>query len=182
MATILWRSRDPLGMERCVLTPVDGGYRLAGTALLHAAGEAHEIRYSVITDAAWRTTTVGAHVQSGSGDRRMALHADGEGAWSVGDTPVLELYGAVDVDLAWTPATNSLPLARLDIAVGESAEVTVAHIDFPGHDVSRKTQRYTRVGSDTYRYESEGYTAELTLRPDGLVGRYGDLWDEVSGA
>lgn len=180
MTHVLWRATDGMGFDRCSLDEIPGGYRLSGTALLAIADEAYEIRYSVITNPAYATTTVGAHVQSSGNDRRMALQADGEGSWSVGDDPLLDLYGAIDVDLTWTPATNSLPILRLGLEVGASAEITAAVVDFPGHDIGRRTQRYTRINDSTYRYESDSFEAELEVGDDGLVRRYGDLWEPVA--
>lgn len=180
MAHILWRACDGSGFDRCALDVVGSGHRLSGTALLAIDGEAYEIRYSVITNAAHAPTTVGAHVQSSGNDRRMALQADGEGSWSVGDEPLLDLYGAIDVDLAWTPATNTLAIMRLDLDVGESADITVAFVDFPGHDIARRTQRYTRTGPATYRYESETAAADLTVANSLLVTSYEGVWEAVA--
>ena len=180
MAHILWRALDGTGFDRCSLETVGNGHRLSGTALLSIEDEAYEIRYSVITNAAHAPTTVGAHVQSSGNDRRMALQADGEGSWSVGDEPLLDLYGAIDVDLAWTPATNTLAIMRLGLAVGDSAEITAAFVDFPGHEIGRRNQRYTRLDDSTYRYESADFAAELTVGTSLLVTRYGEIWEAVA--
>jgi len=143
-------------------------------------GEAYEIRYSVMTNPAYATTTVGAHVQSSGNDRRMALQADGEGSWSVGDDALLDLYGAIDADLTWTPATNSLPILRLGLEIGESAGITAAVVDFPGHEIRKELQRYTRTGPASYLYESDSFEAELDTSEDQLVVRYGDVWEAVA--
>ncbi len=182
MTYVLWRALDGSGFDRCTLEPMPGGHRLSGTALFALDGEGYEIRYSVLTDPSYAATTVGAHVQSSGNDRRMALAADGEGSWSVGDEPLLDLYGAIDPDCRWTPATNSLPILRLGLDVGDSAEITAAVVDFPGHGISRRTQRYTRIAADTYRYESDTMEAELLVDANGLVRRYGDLWEAVAPA
>lgn len=179
MITTLWRRLDQPGFDRCVLESTGDGFRLAGTALMVAEGASHEIRYTVLTDNEWNTTTVGAHVQGPNGDRRLALQCDGAGSWAVSDSPIVGLFGAVDVDLSWTPATKTLPIRRLQLDVGTSDEVTVAHVEFPGHDVSRRNQIYMRTGELTYRYESDGFEAELFVGPGGLVDRYGDLWETV---
>lgn len=180
MPVAMWHSLDGLGLDRCVVDTTAEGHRLVGTALLVADGEPYEIRYSVITDGDWRTQTVGAHVQGPSGDRRLALNADGAGGWNVADNPILDLYGAVDVDLAWTPATNTLPIRRLGLAVGESAEITVAYIDFPGHSVTRRTQSYRRLAEHEYRFTSGTFSADITIDGDGLVAGYEGLWEKVA--
>jgi hypothetical protein len=173
---ILWRRLDMPGAERCVVDRTHDGYHLRGTTLVAADGTPHEIRWSVQTDERWNTLTVGAHVQGLETDRRMALHCDGSGVWTSGDEPVLGLYGATDVDLAWTPATNTLPIRRLDLALGDAADVAVAYIDFPGHTIERQVQRYERLGASTWRFSSGDFVADLQVDDDGLVLAYPGLW------
>jgi hypothetical protein len=177
--SILWRGSSG-SLERCALEQTAEGWRLAGTTLLTADGAPYEIRYSVLLDAGWGTRTVGAHVQGPGQDRRMALTSDGAGTWSVTDQPVLELFGATDVDLAWTPATNTVPIRRLGLAVGESGAVTAARVAFPEHDIARVTQHYERLSEHDYRYTSGDFSAELTVDEHGLVTRYGDLWSAAA--
>lgn len=178
--TVLWRRLDLPGLDRCTVEQAPDGFRIAGTALAVVEGAPCEIRYSVLTGPGWLTHTVGAHVTGLGADRRLALSYDSETGWRVSDTPLIDLFGAVDVDFAWTPATNTLPIRRLGLEVGESAEVTVALIDFPGHDVSRSVQRYTRTSADGYRFESDDFRAELRMGPADLVAEYEDRWTALA--
>jgi hypothetical protein len=97
---------------------------------------------------------------------------------------VLSVAGCLDVDLAFTPATNILPLRRLELAVGESREVTAAWVRFPDLSVEPLAQRYTRLDERRVRYESRGgaFTAELEVDELGLVVRYPPLWERVAVA
>jgi len=90
--------------------------------------------------------------------------------------------GCLDVDLAFTPATNFLPLRRLGLAVGESREMTAAWVRFPDLSVEPLAQRYTRLDEHRVRYESRGgaFTAELEVDELGLVVRYPPLWERVA--
>lgn len=180
MSSILWRRESGLGLERCVIEPISDGWRLAGTVLLVTDDVPTEIRYSIQTDLAWNTRTAGAHVQSPLGDRRMALKADGSGAWFSNDQPIIDLYGAQDVDMAWTPATNMLPIRRLDLAVGEEAAVAAAWLGFPDHTVTRLEQRYQRLDARTYRYTAGELSVDLTVDELGRVLRYPGGWEAVA--
>jgi hypothetical protein len=179
---ILWRRLDTPGFDRCELTATPDGHRLAGTALVVFDDVPYEIRYTVITDRRWRTRTVGAHVQGPEGDRRLALTADGEGGWSVSDSPVLDLYGAIDVDLAWTPATNTLPVNRLELQVGEETEITAAYIQFPAHEIKRVSQRYQRIADQRYLYSQGSFRAEVAVDENGLVVDYQGVWESVTSS
>lgn len=90
--------------------------------------------------------------------------------------------GCLDVDLAFTPATNLLPLRRLGLAVGESREMTAAWVCFPDLSVEPLAQRYTRLDEHRVRYESLGgtFTAELEVDELGLVVSYPPLWERVA--
>ena len=88
-------------------------------------------------------------------------------------------FGAcADIDLGWTPATNTIPIRRLKLEVGETSSITAVWVRFPELDVVRNEQRYTRLASDRWRYQSGDYDFELvTDAATGLVLVYGgDLW------
>jgi hypothetical protein len=94
-----------------------------------------------------------------------------------------EVAGCLDVDLAFTPATNLLPLRRLGLAVGEGRDATAAWVRFPELDIQPLPQRYTRLAERLVRYESRGgaFTADLEVDELGLVMRYPPLWELVAG-
>ena len=69
--------------------------------------------------------------------------------------------GSLDVDLGMTPSTNTSVIRRLGLAVDRSAELTAAWVRFPGLTVEPLRQRYTRVATHGYLYES--------LREGGVV-------------
>ena len=52
--TILWHDRNTLGAERCILSSLEGGFRLAGTALCPTDGVPLQVAYTVDVDADWR--------------------------------------------------------------------------------------------------------------------------------
>jgi hypothetical protein len=176
MPSVLWRNLETAGMERCTLDRSPEGWRLAGTTLLAADGHPREVRWTVLTDKQWRTVTVGAHDQTPESNRGLALKADGEGNWESGGEALTGLDGAIDVDLSWSPATNTLPIRRHQLAVGEHAETTVAWIAFPGRDIRRVTQRYERIAPTTYRFTSGEFAADLEVAGNGLVVEYPGYW------
>ncbi|HWB43000.1 MAG TPA: putative glycolipid-binding domain-containing protein, partial [Gemmatimonadales bacterium] len=81
--------------------------------------------------------------------------------------------------LAFTPATNTLPIRRLALNPGERAEVRSAWLRFPELTLEPLVQTYTRTGEATYRYEypAGDFVAELEVGPAGLLLRYPPLWE-----
>lgn len=179
MITVLWRRCDGSGMDRCQFATTPEGKRIAGTALGLLDGRSYEIRYSVLTDPEWRTRMVGVHVQSSRDDRGLALRTDGRGTWSVSDEPVIELYGAIDAALAWSPATHTLPLSRLALDVGQAAEVKVALVTYPERTVHRVTNSYERLSDDGYRFATPGFTSLLEVDDLAVVTAVPGLWEAV---
>lgn len=177
-ATTLW-SGPGHSLDHCRLSPTGSGFRLTGTVLRAGPGGPHEIRYSVGVDQAWRTRVVGVHIQDPHRELRIALSSDGAGSWTGEGDHVADFDGCLDVDLEFTPATNLLPIRRLDLEVGESAEVEAVWVRFPERRVLRLPQRYTRTSEGGYRYESGSFSAPLTVDEHGLVIEYGDLWRRV---
>ena len=86
--------------------------------------------------------------------------------------------GCDDIDLGWTPATNTIPIRRLGLELGETSTITAAWVRFPELDVVCNRQRYTRLTNSRWRYESGDYDVELVADgASGLVLAYGDdLW------
>lgn len=137
-------------------------------------------RYRVRCDAAWRVREV--TVDPLDGRAPLQLRADGAGAWTDGAGAALpDFAGCIDIDLAVSPFTNTLPIRRLGLAVGESRDLTMAYIWVPELTVTPDPQRYTRLAADRFRFDSRDsdFTAELPLDRDGLVLDYPGLFRRV---
>ena len=92
------------------------------------------------------------------------------------------LAGAIDCDLAFSPLTNAMPVARHRLGERAGSEsFLMAWVSLPDLSVTPSRQHYTHVGrgdaGSTVRYESESrdFVAELELDPDGLVRVYPQL-------
>jgi hypothetical protein len=113
--------------------------------------------------------------------RRLELVRASDGRWRVDGSPREDLEGCTDVDLGISPSTNTLPVRRLHLDVGQEASVPVAWVRFPHLQVAPGSQRYKRLDTHSWRYSSEGFTARLAVDEDGLVVTYGnDLRRQVA--
>jgi len=175
---VLWQASDG-GSEVCVLERAGRGRRLRGTVLTHEAKQPIELRYAVTVDSAWATTDVEVLVAFAGADLREV--AELGALWSGSERPS-EYRDCVDVDLSFTPATNTLPIRRLALDVGEEAEIHVAWLVWPELDVRPVRQRYARLGKNRYRYTQDDFQAELVVDDEGLVLDYEGLWRAVARA
>jgi uncharacterized protein len=181
-ATILWQRLDVPGLEWCQASPTPTGGRLEGIALVDWEGVPYRLAYSIELDEAARTRRVGLEWRNGSNSGALQLESDGSGAWQLDGRPIPSSTEALDVDLGFSPLTNSLPIWRFggSLPVGQSRDIAVAWVLFPELEVVVGRQTYERLGERTWRYRSAGFEAQLELGEDGLVDRYADLWRVLS--
>jgi len=196
---VAWRRLDILGTELGGLSSTEVGWGLQGLSVVLLDREFVSASYEVSLDRSFGTRAARVWVLTKDTSRAVQLRvADGQWRRRVEVRPARfdeahvemqadratrrsVLDGCVDVDIGFTPSTNTLPIRRLQLEVGESADVDAAWVRFPELTVERLRQRYTRVAHDRYRYESlDGdFTAELVVDDDGLVVTYEGLWERV---
>jgi uncharacterized protein len=182
--TIVWEARKWSSMEYLRLEERADEITADGTIVM-IDDDSHlplRIHYAIRCDSAWAVRQAAIQVEGYPGPRQR-LQADGAGHWTRSPgRPLAALDGCIDVDIAATPFTNTLPIRRLKLKPNESAEIEVVYITIPELAFSAAKQRYTclemRSDGGRYRYESldSGFTAELTVDANGLVIDYAELW------
>jgi hypothetical protein len=176
-----WRRLDVPGREEARVDRTTTGWRLTGELDVEEAGARARLRYVIECDPAWRTRSAAVEGEARGSPIRLALAADGLGNWTHDAAPAPDVGGALDVDLGFTPATNTLPIRRLALAVGESAPVRSAWLRFPELRLEPLEQTYTRESALTFRYralvDGEPFIARLDTDAFGRVVRYEGLWE-----
>jgi hypothetical protein len=171
---ILWQRLDEVGTEWCEVSRSPRGSSLSGIALVGLGGDGYRVGYHIDLDAAGRTldTDGSGHWQVGEDGGALASEAeDGDGGIAV-----------LDVDLGFSPVTNSLPIWRLgpSVPVGEERAIRVAWVLFPSLEVVVGRQSYMRLAERTWRYRSSCFAADLDVGPDGLVDTYAGYWKAIA--
>lgn len=176
MATAHWRALDREGEDKCRLARADGGYMLVGHARFRDGAGRAALDYVVRLGADWRTTS--ADITGEHGGEAVALKFTRKrGDWTLNGAAMPDLQDAEDIDLAFTPATNLMPIRRLP-QVGR-LETTSAWLRLPGPQVSILTQSYTRERGHMVRYTAaeSDYETHLMVNDHGFVTRYPGLWE-----
>ena len=179
-ATVLWRRLDCPGHDACRLETDGSAWRLDGAAVFRDDdGRPARLTYRVEADAAWRTREGQVRGWLGAQAVDLDIARAADGTWTLNRAPVPGLEALVDLDLGFTPATNLLPLRRLALADGETAEAPAAWLDVAAGTLTVLRQRYTRRSATSYWYESfgVGYAGVLEVEPTGFIRRYPDLWE-----
>lgn len=175
-----WRRLDVPGREEARAFRMENGWQLSGKVHVDESGIVARLQYTIDCDVAWRTRSARIVAEVSDQPVRFDFAADGAGHWTRDGERVSEVDGALDIDLGFTPATNTLPIRRLNLAVGASAPVRSAWLRFPELRLERLEQTYTRESARSYRYraivDGQPFTAVLGTDDVGRVLRYGDLW------
>ena len=178
---MIWRRLDVPGREEARIEKAETGWHLAGQVTVEEAGLAARLTYVIDCDPAWRTRSAVIDGDAGGAAIRFALAADGAGNWTLDGKPMDALTGALDVDLGFTPATNTLPIRRLGLAIGDSTPVRTARLRFPELRLEVLEQTYTRDTERAFRYramvDDEPFVARLDVDAFGRVRRYEGLWE-----
>ena len=182
--TPVWnKEQEGVGLEHLLLSK-----QLADSVVLAFDEEQGPFRltYRLVWDEAWKLRDAELVVVTERTSRSLSLKADGQGHWRGGDGRTIdELNGCMDVDIWPTPFTNSFPIRREAMAVGERRQCRVAWIFAPDLTVRPQPQAYTRLAERLYLFESldgSGFKAELPVDEDGIVLNYPGLFQRVKEA
>lgn len=175
--SVLWRREDAPGHDACVLSRARHGFSISGVAVFLHGGKACKLEYEVACDTDWMTTS--AKVTGSIG--RVPVHAEirrSKGGWRHDGASRDDLGHCQDIDLAFTPATNVLPIRRLKLRPGRQAATSAAWLRFPSLALAQLDQVYENLGKRVYRYTalSGRFQRRLRVRPSGLVDDYPGLW------
>lgn len=143
---------------------------LRGSILVANASGPAEARYQITCDLLWHTREAEVCVRDSGGERKLFV-AVKDGCWTINGTRADQLVGAIDIDLGWTPSTNTLPIRRLSLRVGASSgPVIAAWIKFPDLEVEPLPQEYIRLDEERYLYTSRGgaFKTKILVDHDGV--------------
>lgn len=179
--SIRWRSLQHGGLEQLVVNSWDNVIVARSTVVGHAGKTPFGLFYQVNLDGDWQTQLL--QVQRTDGII-ITLSTDGAGNWSDshGDRP--DLAGCIDIDFEVTPFTNTLPIRRAPLAIGESRRFRMAYVPADTLEPFPDEQVYTRLDDTRYRFEEAdgSFTAELDVDADGFVIHYPPLFERVEGS
>ncbi|MBC8090105.1 MAG: putative glycolipid-binding domain-containing protein, partial [Phycisphaerae bacterium] len=106
--SILWRRTDAPGHDACTVWPEGRGWRIHGAAVFWSERGVTHLKYEIHCNASWQTLR--ASVQGMVGDREVdhRIRRTASGIWTLGHIAQPQLANCTDLDLGFTPATNTI--------------------------------------------------------------------------
>jgi hypothetical protein len=180
--TLIWNALYSPGAEYFNLWREHNGWRLEGKVAVVLDSYPVHVHYHVACDVQWHTRVVEVEMKMGATTRSLHITVDERRRWHLGGEEIRAVRGCYDVDLSVTPATNTLPIRRLNLTVGENADVAAAWILFPELTVRTLSQKYTHLEPSRYWYQSELGDTIWDIEVDDLelVRRYSNLWEAAA--
>jgi uncharacterized protein len=182
---IIWSNQADIGLEHFYLRQGDDDITADGMVIGVEENVAFRILYQISCDFRWHVRKV-VIKSLDENEQTIGLLSDGFGNWTNESGQLMsELEGCLDVDITATPFTNTLPIRRLDLTPGESAEIKVVYFTIPEMQVRVDPQRYMclEVNNAKGKYEFEsldsGFTAVISVDRDGLVEDYPGLFKRI---
>jgi hypothetical protein len=179
---VWWTPMALPGLEQLHLVENETGVVADGLVLGIEGATSFRLWYQVWTDTTWNVRECLLQV-GGENDQTMHLYTNGQGHWTDAEGGARSsLDGCLDLDISCTPFTNTLPVRRLALTPGESADLLVAYITVPNLSIRPAQQRYTclsrTASGGLYRYEGveSTFTADLPVDAQGLVVDYPGIW------
>ena len=174
--TIIWRRLDLPGHESARMFLTTSRRILMGTAVFLHDREPCRLNYVVKCDKKWNAVSATIDGWVGRNTIEIEIAVGVDHTWRLNKRRCDAVRGCIDLDLNFSPLTNTLPIRRLNLEVGQTARVRAAWLKFPSFELAPLAQVYSRVSNWKYRYESPGFTTELEVDEAGFVIHYPDLW------
>lgn len=177
---VIWKRKDVEGAESTRVRTLESGDRqVMGTAVFAFEGVACRLDYDIRCTRDWRTKDTLVSGWIGDREIHIDIQRSLEGDWTMNGARVPQVKSCDDIDLNFSPSTNLLPIRRLELDVGTSANIRAAWLKFPELVLQPLEQTYTRLGLNTFHYKSGSFEADLTVDDDGLVTDYA-VWSRVN--
>jgi hypothetical protein len=178
----MWRRLDNPGHEWARLYILGATPVLRGTAVFQEDRIAGRLDYKILCSPQWETLSAVVVGWVGGEKVDLRIQKTPNRGWLSNGKSVPGVEACPDIDLSFSPSTNLLPIRRLNLQLGQEAEVRAAWLVFPDLGLRPLTHWFRRESRDRYFYRSDtGFSAELKVNEAGFVVDYPPLWTEETG-
>ena len=157
-----WESWDGSTTERFTLQWDNEGWTASGVV------ERHDVQYVVRLSPLWQVRQFLLFRDLDEPD--LWLGTDGHSRWGeVNGAHRVDLDGGIDIELAVTPFTFSIPIRRLALEVGQEAPTVLLDVDVETLGVVPVAAVLHRLDIDRYELDRDSGITHLDVDEHGLV-------------
>lgn len=180
---LLWNGLEEHSKESCVVSTNETGIEVSSVIVGRHEDLPFHVEYAIRTNTHWETIFFQLHGQYAHKQQDLLFESDGHGNWQSNGKLAEAFEGCVDVDLPLTPFTNSLPIRRLQLGIGNQQEIQVLYFDLLVNEIKVVRQKYTRPSATQYHYENvpNDFEATITVDEQGFVIHYPSLFQRQAG-
>lgn len=174
----LWTGLGYYSLENCLIDITASGVDINSVIVGTYEGGIYRVDYHIKTNPGWETEYVQITSRYSNREQYYRLTSDGAGNWIVDGRRIDQFDGCIDVDIAVTPFTNTLPINRLRLQTRETKHIRVIYFDLLQQQVRPVDQVYKRISEEKYHYENvpNDFEADITVDENGLVVDYPSLF------
>ncbi|WP_433522301.1 putative glycolipid-binding domain-containing protein [Nocardia pseudovaccinii] len=170
-----WRHEGArTGFEVAYFTTDDGGRQVRGVTTATEDGQSWIVDYVIEVDQLWLTRSARITGRCDGLTRVTVIGSDGLGSWQIDGIPAPQPRGCLDLDLEASAVTNTFPVHRLNLPIGQTTSAPAAYVRAVGLAVDRLEQTYSRAGERLYDYTAPAFdfACRLTYDQHGLILDY----------
>lgn len=184
---LTWQAEDGHGLEGTRMLPGHGGFRALGRMVRVEPSGGFTASYRLVVGEDGRLSRLSVTSATAERERHLTINRTDDGVWlldtGTGSGAVRDdCAGAVDVDLAFSPLFNTIPIRRLGLH-REPGEHTLpmVFVSLPDLEVRVVEQTYRTIsvldeaGRAQVGFRSGDVTADLVVDADGVVEAYPGL-------
>jgi len=176
---VRWAPLSGQGLEHLHLTATPDGVVARSVVIGERGGRPYGVSYEIRLDPLWHVERFEIFATHGD---HLSLAQARPGRWTGADgTERADLSGCLDIDLAGTPFTNTLPIRRLGEGLAAPTELRMVYVPFDTFEPVVDAQRYRQLAPRLFRYEAvdRTFAADLPVDEDGLVTDYPTLFKRL---
>ncbi len=162
----IWESKENQSVEYFSLSATLEGFVLKRYRFYFHNTANPLITYAVNCSEKRVTKDVSIHRERAGKKSNLTLKQDDQQVWFSDGALIAFATGLLDVDLEFSPATNTLPIRRLNLAIGESRVVDSVWVRSDKLTLERLKQKYSRLDDNHYEYETLSFDFKATIQVD----------------
>ena len=173
---ILWSGIEYYSLENCIVDS-DDSIIVNSTIVGFYNKKIYRVEYLIMLNESWEAYYCFVKSQFNDEIKELELEKD-QNKWSLNGKYNDSFDGCTDVDIPLTPFTNSLPINRLKLSLGQEENIDIIYIDLFENSIKHVKQKYRRISSELYKYENvpNDFEAEIKVDKEGFVIDYPQLF------